>query len=215
MISTGIKKLDEILSGGISDSQITDIYGEGGSGKTQLALQIAINGILEGRKILFQDTTGSFRPERILEIQKKRGLVSSLEQISVSKIRNTFEQIQSIKTFKESDYSLIIIDNITDLFSFEYDSLEQASTKNLLFMNYVHELSLIATKCKIPIVVTNMIRNVDGNKVENMTRAINPYTHLRIKLEKNQNKLQGQVSWLLNKFVFNYEISSSGLVDAT
>jgi DNA repair protein RAD51 len=215
MISTGIKKLDEILSGGIHDSQITDIYGESGTGKTQLALQIAINGVLDGRKVLFQDITGSFRPERLLEIQKERGLVSSLEQISVSKIRNTSDQIQSIEIFKKSDYSLIIIDNVTDLFSFEYANMEQTSTKNLLFMNYIHELSLLAIKRKIPIVLTNMIRNVDGKKIENMVRAVSPYTHLQIKLEKNHNKLQGQVTWLLNKLVFNYEISSSGLVDTT
>lgn len=215
MISTGIKKLDEILSGGIHDSQITDIYGESGTGKTQLALQIAINGILNGRKVLFQDIAGSFRPERLLEIQKERGLASSLEQISVSKLRNTSEQIQSIDIFKKSDYSLIIIDSITDLFSFEYDNLEQTSTKNLLFMNYMHELSLFAIKRKTPIVITNMIRNVNGKKIENMARAINPYAHLQIKLEKNSKKLQGQVTWLLNKFIFNYEISSSGLVDST
>ncbi|KFM20693.1 DNA repair protein [Marine Group I thaumarchaeote SCGC RSA3] len=66
MISTGLQKLDKSLSGGISDGIIVDIFGKNGTGKTQLLLQLAINSIKNGGNVLYFDTTGGFRPERIL-----------------------------------------------------------------------------------------------------------------------------------------------------
>ena len=43
MITTQTKKLDEILTNGISSGTITDIFGFRGTGKTQMALQISLN----------------------------------------------------------------------------------------------------------------------------------------------------------------------------
>jgi len=70
LISTGHKKLDQLLDGGVKNGIITDIFGAYGTGKTQLAMQICINSLQKGGHIFFQDTTGEFRPERMLEIIK-------------------------------------------------------------------------------------------------------------------------------------------------
>ena len=214
MISTGLKKLDEILKGGIPSSAITDIYGANGTGKTQLLLQICINSIKNEGNVLFLDTTGGFRPERILEIQKNQNLdLNILDKITISRIRNTSEQINSIKNYDLARFSLIVIDNITDLFSYEYKTEEAIFEKNSLFMRHIHDLSLIALTKKIPIVITNMIRNMGDKEVENMRRAVDPYTHIKIKLSKNSSKYRGEVNWLLNHDTFTYRIGSSGLSD--
>ncbi len=214
MISTGLKKLDEILKGGIPSSAITDIYGANGTGKTQLLLQICINSIKNEGIVLFLDTTGGFRPERILEIQKHQNLdLNILDKITISRIRNTSEQINLIKNPDLGRFSLIVIDNITDLFSYEYKTEEAIFEKNSLFMRHLHDLSLIALTKKIPIVITNMIRNMGDKEVENMRRAIDLYTHIKIKLSKNSSKYHGEVNWLLNHDTFTYQIGSSGLTD--
>ncbi|MFB5624979.1 MAG: ATPase domain-containing protein [Nitrosopumilus sp.] len=214
MISTGLKKLDEILKGGIPSSAITDIYGANGTGKTQLLLQICINSIKNEGIVLFLDTTGGFRPERILEIQKHQNLdLNILDKITISRIRNTSEQINSIKNPYLGRFSLIVIDNITDLFSYEYKTEEAIFEKNSLFMRHLHDLSLIALTKKIPIVITNMIRNMGDKEVENMRRAIDLYTHIKIKLSKNSSKYHGEVNWLLKHDTFTYQIGSSGLTD--
>ncbi len=214
MISTGLKKLDEILKGGIPSCAITDIYGANGTGKTQLLLQICINSIKNKGNILFLDTTGGFRPERILEIQKHQKLdLNILDKITISRIRNTSEQINSIKNTDLEKFSLIVIDNITDLFSYEYKTEESIFEKNSLFMRHLHDLSLIANTNKIPIIITNMIRNMGDEEVENMRKAIDLYTHIKIKLSKNSSKYHGDVNWLLNHKSFTYVIGSSGLSD--
>jgi len=216
MISTGLQKLDEFLSGGIPDGVIVDIFGENGTGKTQLLLQLSINSIKNGGHVLYLDTTGGFRPERILEIQKQtKKQINFLEQITVSRITNTSEQIKSIKNFESSNFSLIVIDNVTDLFSYEYKGDESTFEKNSLFMKYMYELSKFAITKKIPIIVTNMIRTIEGKEVENMKSAIDPFTHIKIQLSKNSSKFKGKIYWMLNKEYFSYKIHVSGLVDYT
>ena len=92
-ISTGLKNLDELLGGGIETGAITEIYGEFGSGKTQICHTTAVlvqqkkeNGGLEGG-IIYVDTENTFRPERIVSISKSRNIDYSpvLENIIVAK----------------------------------------------------------------------------------------------------------------------------------
>ncbi len=214
MISTGLLKLDNFLSGGIPNGIIVDIFGGNGTGKTQLLLQLSINSIKNGGNVLYLDTTGGFRPERILEIQKKFNIdFNLLDKITVSRITNTFEQINSIKNFQENNFSLIVIDNITDLFSYEYKNNKSIFEKNSLFMKYMHELSFYAITNKIPIVITNMIRNMDGKEVENMASAIDLFTHIKIHLFKNASIFNGEIYSPFNKESFSYEITTLGLSD--
>lgn len=212
MISTGLQQLDGFLSGGIPSGVITDIYGASGTGKTQLLFQICINTIKNGGNVLYQDTTGSFRPERILEIQKQQNTsFDILEKITVSRITNTSEQIKSTDIMNVSNFSLIVIDNITDLFSYEYSKEDTMFEKNSLFIKYIHKLSLIAINKKIPIIITNMIRNIDGAEIENMRTAIDPFTHIKIKLTKTSSKFYAEIQWLLQKTSFSYKIHTAGL----
>ena len=69
-----IPEIDEMLGGGVETQSITEVYGEFGSGKSQITHQLAVNvqlqaenGGLHGRCI-FIDTEDTFRPERIDEM---------------------------------------------------------------------------------------------------------------------------------------------------
>ena len=211
MISTGLEKLDKSLSGGIPDGVIVDIFGKNGTGKTQLLLQLTINSIKKGGHVLYFDTTGGFRPERILDIQKESESQSDfLNQITVSRLTNTSEQINSIKNIGRN-FSLIVIDNVTDLFSYEYQKDESIFEKNSLFMKYMHNLANFAISNKIPIIVTNMIRNLEGKEIENMKSAIDPFTHIKIHLTKNSSKFNGKIYSPFIEDSFSYTIDKLGL----
>ena len=216
MISTGIQKLDELLSGGISPGIIVDVFGANSTGKTQFLLQLCISCIRDGGKVLYVDTTGNFRPERIIELEKKKFNLDSvsLKQISVSRVTNTHEQINSLKNF-DASYSLILIDNVTDLFSYEYQKDESIYEKNSMFIKYMHSLSKFSLTNNVPIVMTNMVRTIDGKETENMKTAISPYTHVKIHLSKKPKFYSGIIHWALNQNrSFYYQIHESGLSDA-
>ena len=110
----------------------------------RVSFQICANAVMNNSQILFQDTKGEFRPERILEILKIYNKDEKLlENIKVSRITNTNEQISNLSKVT-SNFSLIVIDSITELFSFEYDKEKQFLERNKLFMKYMHQLSDIS-----------------------------------------------------------------------
>src|SRR3989344_342394 len=187
MICTSIKKLDHFLNGGIKEGIILDIFGASATGKTQLTMQICVNALQEGRKILFQDTTGEFRPERMLEIMKFRDMNPNLlDKVTVGRITNTSEQIQYLSKIKKLEsFSLIVVDNVTDLFSFEYSSGKNFLEKNVL-------------------------------DIENLDKSISMFTHMKIKLKKDGNRYVGEViPSFIQKQEFSYFITAKGLIDAS
>jgi len=214
MIETGLKKLDQFLGGGIKGGLITDISGQSSTGKTQLAFQICINALKNGKEILFQDTTGEFRPERLVEMLKIRKLDPILlDKIKVGRITNSIQQLEYLSKITANDFSLIVIDNATDLFSFEYSKKEQSFEKHLAFMKYMQNLASVAINTKIPIVVINIIRSFNEHEQENLEKSIGMFTHIKIKLKKNTGGFLCQVvSPFINK-KFQYNVTSNGLTD--
>jgi len=47
--TSGCEKLDELLGGGFEAGTVTQIFGEAGSGKTNICLQLAIETVKKGR----------------------------------------------------------------------------------------------------------------------------------------------------------------------
>ncbi len=216
MISTGLKKLDQFLGGGIKEGLITDVYGSNATGKTQLALQISLNVLKNGGQVLFQDTTNEFRPERLVEMMRKQEISSALlEKIKVGLITNTTQQIQYLSKISIKNFSLIIIDNVTDLFSFEYSKKEHVLEKHIFFMKYMHNLSNIAINTKIPIIVTNTVGKINDLENENLEKSISMFTHIKIRLSKNNNGRTCQVISPFENKKFSYIITPSGLQDTS
>jgi len=215
MVGTGIKRLDEILGGGIRRGIITDIFGASGSGKTQMTMQIMANALSDGIRIFYQDTTGSFRPERLVELLAAKGLTAGLlDNITVSRATNTREQIDGLQALGSGDFELAVIDSVTDLFSFEYSREEQLLEKTTQFAKYIKSLSVIAADKKIAVVVVNMIRKMNQTERENMDSVISVFTHIKIRLEKKQAGYEGWVILSSKITPFSYRIAKEGLTDA-
>ena len=235
MIRTGLQTLDGFLSGGIPGGVVVDIFGGNGTGKTQMLLQLSANVIggagadteggggrgNDGRRVLYVDATGGFRPERILEILARLGAGAEpglLDRITVSRPTNTSEQVGAVRSLRGADFSLIAVDNVTDLFSYEYGGdggIESIHQRNVLFMRHMRDLSALAIAGGIPVVVTNMVRYTmaDDTEVENMRSAIDPFTHVKIHLRRDPpSGFRGRVSWALGGGgSFPYTIRRSGL----
>jgi RecA/RadA recombinase len=193
-ISTGSKAVDALLGGGIHTGMITDIYGESGSGKSQLCFTLCANTSKYAAKTLFIDTVGTFRPERIMEIA---GSQLALEKITYVRAYTTIDQINATKKILEVQPTLVIVDSLTSLFSTEYAGPE----RHRALMKHLHELALLATCSGCAIVVTNMVRTAPPITLidqagRNIAQAVIPwqqreylgssvsiYSHIRMKVE--------------------------------
>ncbi len=213
MIETGFKKLDQCLGGGIKEGLITDIYGQTATGKTQLTFQICLNALKSSKEVLFQDTTGGFRPERILEMMEAQQMDPALlDKIKVGRITNTSQQIQYLLNKPIENFSLIIIDSVTDLFSFEYSKKEHIIEKNVNFGNYMIKLSKLTQSNNIPVIITNQVLSHDDISYQRMHIQLENYVHQKIQLEKIKKRYTCKVS---SPFIFDakfdYKITNSGI----
>ena len=213
MVSSQIGSLNKIFSDGLQNGTITEISGLRGTGKTQFSLQFTIDLLKNNKKILFIDTTVEFRPERFIQILESRNLPTSLlDNLHVSRVTNTQNQIHTLTNFNNKDFSLLIIDNITDLFSFEYSKKEHIIEKNINFGNYITNLSKIALSKNIPIIITNQILSHDEKNYERMHAQLENYVHQKIQLEKIKNNYICKVlSPFIHETKFDYIITNSGI----
>jgi RecA/RadA recombinase len=194
-ISTGSDAIDSILGGGIHAGMITDIYGESGSGKSQLCFTLCANCAKNtAASTLFIDTAGTFRPERIVEIS---GSQLALEKITYIRAFTIVDQVNATRKILEVRPTLVVVDTLTSLFSTEYSGPE----RHRALMKYLHELALLAISSRCAIVVTNMVRTAPPITLidqagRNVAQAIVPwqqreylgstvsiYSHTRMKLE--------------------------------
>jgi RecA/RadA recombinase len=157
-ISTGSSNLDRFLRGGIRTGMITNIFGESGSGKSQFCFSICANLLKknEDSKIIFIDTSGNFRPERILDITNKHNLNKILHNIHYIRPYSIKEQFDAIKKIYEIQPKLVIIDTITSLIALESKNI----SRHLILMKFIHQLAHIAINNNCAIVTTNMVRNI-------------------------------------------------------
>ena len=108
-LSTGCRGLDEQLKGGIETGASTLAYGEPGSGKTSLAIQLSKKVISSGRKSIFIDTEG-VSSERIKQIFGD----TNVSDLIILKPENQGELHQSVTDIRltQPDVGIIIVDTI-------------------------------------------------------------------------------------------------------
>ena len=75
-----VQSIDDLLAGGFETQSLVEVYGEFGSGKTQIGHQLAVNctlpieqGGLDG-DVFYIDTEDTFRPERITQMAKDENI---------------------------------------------------------------------------------------------------------------------------------------------
>lgn len=171
-ISTGSKCFDELLGGGFEVNAITEIYGEFGSGKTQICHTSAVmvqqkitDGGLEGG-VIYVDTENTFRPERIVSISKARNIdhVSVLENIVVAKAFNSAHQELIMhevgKIIENNNIKLLILDSAISHYRAEYLGRAMLSERQQKINRLMHILIRISETYKIAVLLTNQIQSV-------------------------------------------------------
>lgn len=170
-ITTGSKNIDNLLGGrGIESKAITEVFGAFGSGKTQLALSLAVNVQLpkEGGgangKCVYIDTEGTFRPERIKQFAGGIGANPEkvLKNIFVARAFNSDHQILLVEKIGEmikngEPIKLVIVDSLTAHFRAEYSGRGQLADRQQRLNRYLHDLMKLAEQRNLAVLVTNQV----------------------------------------------------------
>ncbi len=169
-ITSGSKDVDALLGGGFETGSITEVYGQFGSGKSQIAHVLAVRAQLpleEGGangSVIFIDTEGTFRPERIIQIAEplKMDCTEVLKKIKVARAYTSDHQMllaDKIKDLIENgdNVRLVIVDSLTSHFRAEFIGRGTLAERQQKINKHMHTLMRLADKHNVLIYVTNQV----------------------------------------------------------
>lgn len=173
-LTTGSKELDKLLGGGIEAGSITEVFGEFGSGKSQLCHTLAVTCQLSKNvggaagKCIYIDTEKTFKAQRVREIAERFGLDGNvvLNNIIYAKAYNTDNQVQLVMQAQsicmEDTVSLIIVDSAMALYRVDFAGRGELSDRQIHLGQFMSRLNNLADMFKIAVVITNQVTSDPG-----------------------------------------------------
>lgn len=168
-VTTGSKSFDKLLDGGLETQSITECFGAFGSGKSQIAMQLAVNvqlpvdkGGLDGNPLII-DSEHTFRPERVKQMAKAAGVDpnKALKNITIARAYSTDDQMimaeKAREVIKENNIKLLVVDSLTSLFRAEYTGRGTLASRQQKLNRHLRMLHKLADANNIAVYVTNQV----------------------------------------------------------
>jgi DNA repair protein RadB len=180
-LPSGCQSLDLLLSGGFESGIITQLYGESGTGKSNIVMQLAVQAVARGLRVIFIDTEG-FSAERFKQIAGP-GAEEMAAKIMIFEPMSLEQQAIAIREASKiagRDLGLVILDSATSLYRVLLEAEDNRSIRRTLTVQ-LSELQEIARRHRIPVVITNQVymdiennslRPMGGTGLEHICKAI-------------------------------------------
>lgn len=166
--------LDQLLDGGFEKGTITQIYGSPSSGKSNVALTLAVNVAKTGKKVIYIDTEGGISIDRIKQISGQY-FSNVANNIIVLEPTNFLEQTENLRSVDvwlrkhHEEVDLIVLDSAVALYRVD-DMKSYKLSKEL--RKQIQLLSNTARKYDIAVILTNQIYNAFDDEGNNEVKAV-------------------------------------------
>jgi len=183
-IPIGCKPLDEMLGGGVETGIVTQLYGGSGSGKTNICIQLAVECVKSGKKVIFIDTEG-FSADRYKQIagEDAKKIAGDIIIYEPASFEQQYSAITDIEKLMNEKIGLIILDSAALFYrlGLQDDSNEENVAIRRELVNQIGILHGIARKYGVAIVITNQVYKdvttgelcpVGGNAFEHLSKTI-------------------------------------------
>ncbi len=207
MLSLNCHPLDRLLGGGIHSGIITKIYGEAGTGKTNICLQAAKQAAFQNYTVAYIESE-PVSHERLHQIcnTSPSTCISLLNRIHFYKVTSLIHQEKIIENvIKEPNHHLIIVDTIN-----RYYRMQLHHDQDTIMRSYTRQitnLQLTARTNNSYILVTEQVYTDQQGEIKPFThRHTEPMIKTILKLEK---KDQGQRQAHLMKHSYSAENTSA------
>jgi DNA repair protein RadB len=159
-LSTGIPSVDRLLGGGLDSDGVTEIYGEGGSGKTLFCLDLAVRVARDGRWVLYVDTEG-------VSLDRLRAIAGDdldrvLRRTLLSTPKDLEEQGRAVATAcalareGKRPVGLIVVDSATFFYRLSLSGSDEDEARQALSLELA-DLVVTAVHSEVPVVITNQV----------------------------------------------------------
>ncbi len=221
-LPTGIDSVDRLLGGGLETDSVTELYGEGGSGKTLFCLQVAYRVARDNRWVFYVDTEG-VSVDRLRAIAGE-SLERLLKRFLLSTPKNLEEQSAAVRTAcalareGKRPVGLLVVDSATAFYRLSLSGPEEDDARQALSLE-VAELVRTALEAHVAVVFTNQVwRSMRDNRLEPLggsflnhaAKTILDFERLpgaerRVVLVKHRDRPEGSAK---------FRITATGLVGA-
>jgi len=169
-VSTGIDSVDRLLGGGLEPDSLTEIYGEGGSGKTLFCLDVALRVALADRWVFYIDTEG-VSVDRLQAIAGGK-LETVLKRWLLTTPKSLAEQAKAVETAcalareGQRRVGLIVVDSGTFFYRLSLSGEDEDDARQSLSLT-VADLVATALRAHLPVLFTNQVwRNMRDGTLE-------------------------------------------------
>jgi DNA repair protein RadB len=160
LLSTGIASLDRLLGGGLEPDCVTEIYGEGGSGKSLFCLDLAVRVARSGRWVFYIDTEG-------VSADRLRGIAGAdldriLKRLLVSTPKDLNEQGRAVTTAcslareGKRPVGLVVLDSATAYYRLSLSGDDEDEARQSLALQ-IAELVATTRLAAVPVLITNQV----------------------------------------------------------
>lgn len=185
-IPVGCASFDGLLGGGLEAGSVTLLYGEAGTGKTNICLQTAYNMAKAGMKTAFVDTEG-LSLERVSQIFTDRDLQKELLVFQVHSFEEQSDRIQKVCRLSEANdkIGLVVIDSVTMFYRLHSDD---TSVRNE-FIKQTEMLLNAARQNDVAILLTSQVyTNIGSGSIEFLGgHALHHNAKTIVRLDKRNN----------------------------
>ncbi|MDR2855883.1 MAG: DNA repair and recombination protein RadA [Methanomicrobiales archaeon] len=178
-LSTRVPEIDTLLGGGFETQAISEMYGEFGSGKSQIVHQLAVNVQLPvemgglGGSAIYIDTENTFRPERIEQMVHGLEIEGAdpqdfLKNIHVARAQSSDHQMLLVENSRElaeelkkagKPFKLLIVDSLTGLFRSEYAGRGTLAERQQKLNRHMHDIFKLCDEYNAIGLVTNQVQS--------------------------------------------------------
>jgi DNA repair protein RadB len=159
-VGTGVPAIDGLLGGGLEPDGLTEVYGEGGSGKSIFCLQAAARVALGGAWVFYVDTEG-VSVDRLESLAPGR-LPDLLRRLLLSTPKSLEEQTRAVRTAGalaregKRPVGLIVLDSATFFYRLSLADDAEDEGRSALALQ-LGELLSTALAVHVPALFTNQV----------------------------------------------------------
>ncbi len=175
-LAVGCQSLDRLLGGGFEAGAVSQIYGEPGSGKTNICIQLVVECVKRGKRAVYIDTEG-LSPERFRQIAGE-DYKEIARDVMIYEPLNFHDQQGAIEDLKKlgTDIGLVVLDSATMFYRLEIDD-ERAKILRRQLGSQMISLLELARKRDLTVVVTNQVyTNIENGRLCPVGGLIFEYT---------------------------------------
>ncbi|MCG2827647.1 DNA repair and recombination protein RadB [Methanothermobacter sp. K4] len=157
--------IDSILGGGVERRTITQFYGPPASGKTNIAIKLAVETSKRGKKTVFIDTEGGISVERIKQVsgssfEKVADNIIVFEPSSFTEQGEAIQRTLNVLKNHGTSVDLIVLDSAVALYRLKEG---KGSNFNVDLGRQLFLLLQIARRFDLAVVITNQIYSLRGD----------------------------------------------------